>query len=105
MTSPGSAITTTSHDRLVDLLLWALTFASAGLTLWLSLGPVPPGASAFPTADKASHGVAYFVTTLLFLFAAVWRPGRGRVRSRGSPPSCWSPWSARVCSSSTYRGR
>ncbi len=76
MPSP-SAIATTSHDRLVDLLLWALTFASAGLTLWLSLGPVPPGASAFPAADKVLHGVAYFLTTLLFLFAAVWRPGRG----------------------------
>jgi VanZ family protein len=76
MTSPGSA-STTRHDRLVDALLWVLTFASAGLTLWLSLGPVPPGASAFPGADKVFHGVAYFVTTLLFLFAAVWRPGRG----------------------------
>jgi VanZ family protein len=76
MTSPGSA-STTRHDRLVDVLLWVLTFASAGLTLWLSLGPVPPGASAFPSADKVFHGVAYFVTTLLFLFAAVWRPGRG----------------------------
>ncbi len=76
MTSPGSPSSST-HDRLVDALLWALTFASAGLTLWLSLGPVPPGASAFPAADKVFHGVAYFVTTLLFLFAAVWRPGRG----------------------------
>ena len=76
MTSLRPAISPT-QDRLVDTLLWALTFASAGLTLWLSLGPVPPGASAFPAADKVFHGVAYFVTTLLFLFAAVWRPGRG----------------------------
>jgi hypothetical protein len=38
---------------------------------------VPPGTEAFPGADKVFHGVAYFVTTLLFLFAAVWRPGRG----------------------------
>lgn len=68
---------TRSHDRALDVVLWGLTFASAGLTLWLSLGPVPPGASAFPGADKVFHGVAFFVTTLLFLFAAVWRPGRG----------------------------
>lgn len=68
---------TRSHDRMVDVVLWGLTAASAGLTLWLSLGPVPAGASAFPSADKVFHGVAYFVTTLLFLFAAVWRPGRG----------------------------
>jgi VanZ family protein len=73
MTSPVPA----THGRLVDVLLWALTFASAGLTLWLSLGPVPPGASAFPASDKVFHAVAYFVTTLLLLFAAVWRPGRG----------------------------
>ena len=50
---------------------------SAALTLWLSLGPAPPGSGAFPGADKAFHGLAYFVTTLLLLFAAVWRPGRG----------------------------
>ena len=37
----------------------------------------PPGSGAFPGADKAFHGRAYFVTTLLLLFAAVWRPGRG----------------------------
>jgi hypothetical protein len=66
------------RERTIDALLWVLAAASAGLTLWLSLGPVPPGAGAFPGADKAFHGLAYFVTTLLLLFAAVWRPGRGR---------------------------
>jgi hypothetical protein len=66
-----------SRQRALDAALWALTFASAGLTVWLSLGSVPPGASAFPGADKLFHGIAFFVTTLLFLFAAVWRPGRG----------------------------
>jgi hypothetical protein len=29
------------------------------------------GTEAFPGADKVFHGAAYFVTTLLFLFAAV----------------------------------
>ena len=65
------------YERVIDVLLWGLTVASAVLTLWLSLGPVPPGAIAFPGADKAFHGLAYFVTTLLLLFAAVWRPLRG----------------------------
>jgi VanZ family protein len=65
------------HERAIDALLWGLAASSAALTLWLSLGPVPPGTGAFPGADKVFHGLAYFVTTLLFLFAAVWRPGRG----------------------------
>ena len=65
------------YERVIDALLWGLTVVSAVLTLLLSLGPVPPGAGAFPGADKAFHGLAYFVTTLLFLFAAVWRPLRG----------------------------
>ena len=64
-------------EHAVDALLWGLTIASALLTLWLSLGPVPPGTAAFPGADKLFHGFAYFVTTLLLLLAAVWRPGRG----------------------------
>ena len=66
-----------SRERAIDVLLWGLTGASAALTLLLSLGPVPPGADTFSSADKAFHGLAYFVTTLLFLFAAVWRPVRG----------------------------
>ena len=65
------------RERAIDVLLWGLAAASAGLTLWLSLGPVPPDTGSFPGADKAFHGLAYFVTTLLILFAAVWRPGRG----------------------------
>ena len=47
------------------------------MTLWLSLWAVPPGTSAFGGADKVEHALAYFVTTLLVLLAAVWRPGRG----------------------------
>ena len=47
------------------------------MTLWLSLWVVPPGTSAFGGADKVEHALAYFVTTLLVLLAAVWRPGRG----------------------------
>ena len=59
------------------MLLWGLAASSGVLTLWLSLGPVPPGTGAFPGADKVLHGMAYLVTTLLLLFAGVWRPGRG----------------------------
>ena len=75
--TPPTSLPARRRERAVDLVLWALTIGSAGLTLWLSLGPVPPGTEAFPGADKVFHGLAYFVTTLLFLFAAVWRPGRG----------------------------
>ena len=60
--------------------LWALTASCAGITLWFSFGAGPPGASLFPSADKVGHAIAYFATTLSFLFAAVWRPGGGRTR-------------------------
>lgn len=42
----------------------------------LSLIPM----SAFPSVqglDKLAHGLAYAALTLSFLFAGVWRPGRG----------------------------
>jgi len=63
-------------DR-VDLVLWAAAFLCAGVTLWLSVAAVPPGTAAFGGADKVEHALAYLVTTLLVLLAAVWRPGRG----------------------------
>jgi hypothetical protein len=66
-----------SRSRSIDAALWVATSLSAGLTLYLSLGPVPPGAGAFPNSDKVWHGLFYAVTTFLFLLAAVWRPGRG----------------------------
>ena len=48
-----------------------------------SFGAPPPGVTILPYADKIEHAIAYFATTLSFLFAAVWRPGRG--------PGRW-PW-------------
>jgi VanZ family protein len=60
--------------------LWALTIVCATTTLWFSFGAAPPGASLFPGADKVGHAIAYFATTLSFLFAAVWRPGAGEGR-------------------------
>ncbi len=65
------------RDRAVDGALWTLTVIFVGVTIWLSFGPTPPGAQAFPNADKVWHGVAYFVTTSSLLLAAIWRPGRG----------------------------
>ena len=65
---------------MTDRVLWALTAACAATTLWLSFGSQPPGADLFHGADKVGHAVAYFATTLSFLFAAVWRPGRGKGR-------------------------
>jgi VanZ family protein len=62
---------------MIDRALWALTAACIAATLWFSFVAQPPGTDLFPGADKVNHAVAYFATTLSFLFAAVWRPGRG----------------------------
>jgi VanZ family protein len=74
--SPHRAPFLFASSRL-DLLLWVLTTASAALTLVFSISAVPPGMNGFPHADKMWHGLAYFTTSLFFLLAAVWRPGRG----------------------------
>lgn len=74
--SPGRPPVRADLSRL-DILLWFLTALSAALTLVFSIGLVPPKANGFPHADKVWHGLAYFTTTMLFLLAAVWRPGRG----------------------------
>ena len=70
-------ISTWRRSDRIDRVLWAAAGLCIALTLWLSLVEVPPGTSAFGGADKAEHGFAYFVTSLLVLLAAVWRPGRG----------------------------
>jgi len=72
---------------LIDVLLWVLTVACASTTLWFSFGAPPPGANLFSWADKAGHAIAYFATTLSFLFAGVWRPGRGT-----GPFARWGWW-------------
>jgi VanZ family protein len=64
-------------DRAIDIALWLVAIACASATLWFSFGAPPPGANLFSGADKVEHALAYFATTLSFLFAAVWRPGRG----------------------------
>ena len=75
MVSPGRPSVRAELSRL-DLLLWVLTAFSAALTLVFSFRLDPPQVGGFPHADKVWHGLAYFTTTMLFLFAAVWRPGR-----------------------------
>jgi VanZ family protein len=70
----------TSLELTMDAILWAITLACAGTTLWFSFGAPPPGANLFEGADKVGHAIAYYATTLSFLFAAVWRPGRGEGR-------------------------
>lgn len=62
---------------MIDRGLWALTGICAAITLWFSFVAPPPGADLFEGADRIGHALAYFTTTLSFLFAAVWRPGRG----------------------------
>ena len=71
----------THGDVIIDSGFWALTVACVAATLWFSFVAPPPGANLFPGADKVGHAVAYFATTLSFLFAAVWRPGREFGRS------------------------
>jgi VanZ family protein len=63
--------------RYWDAVLWALAGLALGATLLYSLVTAPPGANAFPIADKLLHAGCYVVVTGLLLLAAVWRPGRG----------------------------
>ena len=78
-----------ARERAMDVALWFTAALCALITLWFSFGASPPGADAFPGADKVGHALAYFATTLSFLFAAVWRP----VRGDGSLPNAgyWFP--------------
>lgn len=64
----------------MDTALWVLTVGCVVVTLWFSFVAGPPGGNAFRGADKVGHALAYFATSLSFLFAAVWRPGRGEGR-------------------------
>ena len=73
----------------IDAVSWALTALCALATVWFSFFQGPPGANAFPGADKAGHALAYFATLLSFLFAGVWRPGRG-----AGPFPRFGPWAA-----------
>ena len=86
------------------MVLWAAAFVCASLTLWWSLAQLPPERELFRSLwwslvslpserqlfrffDKLEHGLAYFVTSLLLLLVAVWRPGRG-----DGPFARWGAW-------------
>jgi VanZ family protein len=64
----------------VDAVLWLMAVGCLFLVAMFSLVDSPPGGTPFPNADKVEHAFAYFATTLLFLLAGVWRPGRGAGR-------------------------
>ena len=76
-----------SRETWIDVVLWAAAFVCAFLTLWWSLVSLPPERNLFRNIDKVQHGLAYFVTSLLLLLAAVWRPGRG-----DGPFARWGTW-------------
>jgi VanZ family protein len=61
----------------IDVLLWAAAFGIVLATIAYSLGQAPAQLNAFPQADKVFHTAAYAAMALLWLLAAVWRPGRG----------------------------
>ena len=76
-----------AREHALDLVLWLLAAGCAATTLWFSFVAAPPGATLFAGADKLGHALAYFATTVSFLFAAVWRPGRGEGRF-----ARWGAW-------------
>jgi len=72
-----------SRDKAVEALFWFVAMACVAVTTYFSFWGSAPGAGLFRNADKVGHAIAYFATTLSFLLAGVWRPGRG--------PGRW-PW-------------
>lgn len=86
------------------MVLWAAACVCIAITLWWSLVQLPPAREMFRSLwwslvslpserhlfrffDKLEHGLAYFVTSLLLLLVAVWRPGRG-----DGPLARWGVW-------------
>jgi VanZ family protein len=70
ITDPGR------REHRLDLALWSIVALSIASTVVLSFVE-PPGAGLGHGIDKVQHALAYFVTMLTALLAAVWRPGRG----------------------------
>jgi hypothetical protein len=61
----------------VDLVLWVVAWLLVAGVVWSSLGPPPSALADLSFGDKLLHFGAYAATTVTFLLAAVWRPGRG----------------------------
>ena len=70
LTDPGR------REHRLDLVLWSIVALSIVSTVVWSFVE-PPGAGLGHAIDKVQHSLAYFVTVLATLLAAVWRPGRG----------------------------
>jgi VanZ family protein len=61
----------------VDAALWVLAGTLLGLSIALSLDPEPEALSRLDLSDALLHLVGYGALTAAWLFAGVWRPGRG----------------------------
>ena len=71
------------REHRLDLVLWSIVALSIVFTVVWSFVE-PPGAGFGHGIDKGQHALAYFVTMLAALLAAVWRPGRGPGRFPGA---------------------
>jgi hypothetical protein len=71
------------REHRFDLVLWSIVALSIVSTVVWSFVE-PPGAGFGHGIDKGQHALAYFVTMLAALLAAVWRPGRGPGRFPGA---------------------
>ena len=98
-----SSLVPSREDR-IDVALWGAALVCISVTLWWSLVQLPPAREAFRALwwslvslpserhlfrffDKLEHGLAYYVTSVLLLLVAVWRPGRG-----DGPFARWGVW-------------
>jgi hypothetical protein len=71
------------REHRFDLVLWSIvTLSIVSTVVWSFVEP--PGAGFGHGIDKGQHALAYFVTMLAALLAAVWRPGRGPGRFPGA---------------------
>jgi VanZ family protein len=64
----------------VEPAIWLVALACLALTVTFSILRPPQPPAVVPASDKFLHFGAYFTTTLAFLLASVWRPGRGAGR-------------------------
>lgn len=65
------------RSRAIDAALWVLGGGLLGASIVLSLDPEPEALSRLDLSDALLHLVGYAALTAAWLFAAVWRPGRG----------------------------
>jgi hypothetical protein len=71
----------------VDAALWVLAILLTAVLVYYSFFSVPAIADSFTNADKVFHALAFASTVGAYLFAGVWRPGRGRGRFSWAAPA------------------